>query len=215
MKRLWSIIKRYFISGVLVVVPLIVTAVVLRFLFEAVDGVLGPVINKIFGYYVPGLGILATILLIFVVGILTRNFLGDQLVALGDRLLERLPLIRPIYASTKQLLKAMTQPNESSFKEVVLVEYPRKGLWSVGFITNRLEFFTRTEQAQLVAVFIPSPPTPLSGMIILVPAEDILLLDMNIEGAMKFMVSLGVAAPDKITAKNLILAEVARREVRS
>ena len=130
MRQLLNILKRYFVSGVLVIVPLILTYLVLKFLFDAVDNILRPIIEKAFGYYVYGLGVLTTLLLILLAGVLTRNFLGAQLYGLGERVLGRMPIIRPIYSAAKQLLEAIAMPSTASFKEVVFVEYPMRGRYS-------------------------------------------------------------------------------------
>jgi len=196
-----AIVKKYFISGVLVVVPVILTYIVLRFLFEAVDGILQPVLHRVFGYYVPGLGLFTTILLIILAGVLTRNFIGARLYRTGDRILVRLPIIRPIYSAAKQLLTAVTGSTTSSFKEVALVEYPRKGAYAVSFISNRIMLQLDGVQREHLVVFVPSTPTPVSGMVILVPSEEVIPLDMTVEEGVQFLVSAGVASPDLVKRK--------------
>ncbi|MCB2231054.1 DUF502 domain-containing protein [bacterium] len=192
---LLSIIRRYFISGVLIVVPLILTYLVLRLLFEAVDGILGPIILKLFGYYVPGLGVITTLLLIILAGVFTRNIIGARLYHYGERLLVRLPLVRPIYSSAKQLLQAMTAHEGASFNEVGLVVYPREGSYSLCFIANRVTLEHDGKQEESIVAFIPSTPTPVSGMVVVVPERDVILLDMSVEDGIKFLVSGGVASP--------------------
>ncbi len=194
-------VKRYFISGVLVVVPIILTYIVLKFLFETLDSVLQPLINKILGYYIPGLGLFTTLLLIILAGILTRNFFGAKLYNIGDKILARLPIIRPVYSSAKQLLTAIAEPSISSFKETALVEYPRKGIYALGFISKRIKLETDKSDNNLIAVFIPSTPTPISGMVILVPENEIILLKMTVEDGIKFLVSGGVVSPELLTQK--------------
>jgi len=194
-----TIIKRYFISGVLVVVPLILTYIVLRFLFEAIDGILQPIIYSVFGYYVPGLGVLTTILIIILAGVLTRNMIGAKLYKVGDRLLGRMPIIRTIYSAAKQLLEAVTMPSTRSFKEVALVEYPRRGAYALCFISNRVDMEINGEVRKFASVFVPSTPTPLSGMVIIVPVDEVMLVNMTVEEGVKFLVSGGVASPELIT----------------
>lgn len=190
-----AIIKRYFISGVLIVVPLILTYLVLRLLFEAVDGILGPIILKVFGYYVPGLGVVTTLLLIVLAGVITRNIIGARLLHYGERVLVRLPLVRPIYSSAKQLLQAMTATQDASFNEVALVVYPRAGSYALCFVANRVKLEREGETVDAVVAFIPSTPTPVSGMVVVVPVSDVILLDMTVEDGIKFLVSGGVASP--------------------
>ncbi|UCC44316.1 MAG: DUF502 domain-containing protein [Candidatus Zixiibacteriota bacterium] len=196
-----DIIKRYFIGGVLVVVPAILTFLVLQFLFEAVDGILATYLHDILGYYRTGLGVLTIVLLIMLCGVLTRNFLGRRIYEAGDRLLVRVPLIRPIYSAAKQLLQAMTTAQDGSFKEVGLVEYPRRGAYQLCFVSRRLTLNIDGEQRRFASVFVPSTPTPVSGMVVLVPAHEIMLLDMTVEDGIKFLVSGGVASPSLLTSR--------------
>lgn len=203
MKNMVAIIKRFFLSGVLVVVPLILTYIVLKFLFDALDGILQPVIFKVLGYYIPGLGVFTTILLIILAGALTRNYLGAHIYKLGDQLLIRLPVIRPVYSAAKQLLEAIAIPTSRSFKEVALVEYPRRGSWAIGFISNRFTVCIEGQTRQCASVFVPSTPTPVSGMVVVFPLDQIHLVDMTIEEGLKFLVSGGVTAPAMIKAKDM------------
>ncbi|RKX24182.1 MAG: hypothetical protein DRP47_11765 [Candidatus Zixiibacteriota bacterium] len=201
MKNTVVIVKRYFLSGVLIVVPLILTYIVIKFLFEAIDGILQPIINNTLGYYVPGLGVFTTILLIILAGILTRNYFGARIYRLGDQMLIRLPIIRPIYSAAKQLLSAVTGPSVKSFKEVALVEYPRRGSWALCFISNRFTVVIDGVQRSCASVFVPSTPTPVSGMVVLLPVDQIHIVDMTIEEGIKFLVSGGVASPELISEK--------------
>jgi uncharacterized membrane protein len=197
-----GILKRHFISGVLVVVPIILTYLVLKFLFETIDGVLQPILHRVFGYFVPGLGVITTVLLIILAGFFTRNIIGARLYRMGDRVLARLPIIRPIYSAAKQLLEAITGPSVSSFKEVVLVEYPRRGAYALSFISNRIKLEIDGELKEFVSVFVPSTPTPVSGMVILVPYDAVIPLQMTVEEGVKFLVSGGVASPALLRRKS-------------
>ena len=201
-----AVIKRYFISGVLVVVPLILTYIVLRFLFAAIDGILQPIIFRVFGYFVPGLGVFTTVLIIILAGVLTRNFIGARLYAMGDRILHRMPIIRPIYSAAKQLLESMAMPDRSSFKAVVLIEYPLRGLWALAFLSNKMEVETDEQGRRLASVFVPSTPTPISGWVILVPEDEAVVVDMTVEEGIKFMVSGGVASPALIRRRPVAAA---------
>ncbi|MEW6051342.1 MAG: DUF502 domain-containing protein [Candidatus Zixiibacteriota bacterium] len=196
-----TVFKRNFVSGVLVVVPLILTYVVLRFLFETVDNILRPLLARLLGFSVPGIGVAATILLIIVAGVLTRNYIGNRLLRLWDSILARVPLIRPVYSGTKQLLEATTTSSTGSFKEVVLVEYPRHGVYTLCFVTQYVELNLEGKLRRFVAVFLPSTPTPLTGWAMLIPLEDVLAVDMTVEAGIKFVVSGGVVAPPMIRNK--------------
>ena len=194
-------LKKYFVSGVLVVVPLILTYIVLRFLFDAIDGILRPGIERAFGYYFWGLGVLTTILLIFLAGVLTRNYVGHRIYGIGDRLLHRMPIIRPVYSSAKQLLTAITATSGASFKDVCFVEYPRKGAYALGFIAQRTHLELAGERKEHAVVFIASTPTPISGMITVIPMEEVYFISMTVEEGVKFLVSGGVAAPAVISGR--------------
>jgi uncharacterized membrane protein len=190
---LFSPVKKYFLSGVLVVVPIILTYLVLKVLFNAVDGILQPIILHFFGVSIPGLGIVTTLVLILVVGLITRNLLGTQVVHLWDSLMEKMPVIRPIYSASKKLLEALTSGGSGSFKEVALIEYPRKGVYALGFVAQRVRLDIERAGQEMVTVFIPSTPTPMSGMVVFVPVEDVIWLDMTVEAGLSFIVSGGVA----------------------
>jgi uncharacterized membrane protein len=201
MKKLINILKRYFVSGMLVVVPLILTYIVLKFLFESIDDILRPAIEQLFGFYIYGLGVLSTILIILISGLLTRNIIGARLYRFWDRFLEKVPIIRPIYSAAKQLLESITMPSMDSFKEVVMIEYPRKGVYALGFLSNRMIIDKDQSKDKYASVFVPSTPTPISGMVILFLENDIFPLDMTVEEGIKFLVSGGVVSPDTLFVK--------------
>jgi uncharacterized membrane protein len=194
-----DIIRRQFLSGVLVVVPLIITYVVLRFLFESVDGILSPLITSLLHREIPGLGIIATILIILLAGFLTRNVIGATLIRYGDKVLTRMPIIRIFYLAAKQLIEAVTVPNIKAFKEVVMVEYPRRGIYAMGFATTKMRFDCENDKVQkLVGVFIPSTPTPMTGIVIFVPEGDVISIKLTVEEGVKLLVSGGIVSPESI-----------------
>ena len=202
LNKLITTLKRHFVSGVLVVVPIILTYIVIKFLFETVDNILQPLIFKLFGYSIPGLGLVTTLLIIILAGIFTRNIIGNKLFKLGDYLLNKMPIIRPVYSAAKQLLEALTVPNMNSFKEVVLVEYPRKGLWVLGFVTGATKGEVKDMiSEQTINVFIPTTPNPTSGFLLFCPNKDITYLDMSVEDAVKLVVSGGIVTPPYKKAK--------------
>lgn len=186
----------------MVVVPIYLTYIVLRFVFESIDGLLRPFISDFLGYYAFGMGLLITFLVILLAGVLTRNIVGAKLHSLLDKLLARIPLIRPVYSAAKQLLEAITLPSVGSFQEVVLVEYPRKGVFALGFVARRLKIMLDGKPRDFVAVFIASTPTPISGMAIMFPVEDTRQINLTVEEAVKFLVSGGVVSPDTLTEKS-------------
>jgi len=145
--------------------------------------------------------VVTTLLLIILAGFLTRNIVGARLYRIGDRVLVRMPIIRPIYSAAKQLLEAVALPTAESFKEVALVEYPRRGVYTLGFITNRVRLGSGESSRECISVFIPSTPTPITGMVIIVPADQVLPVAMTVEEGVKFIVSGGVASPSTIALR--------------
>jgi len=189
-------LKRQFLSGVLIVVPLILTYVVLKFLFDSLDGIFSPMLYKALGYNIPGLGIFLTILVILLTGFFTRSLVGASIYKKGDKVLAKTPLIRVIYLAAKQLINAITMPQIKTFKEVVMIEYMRKGLFAIGFATSEVKCVNiPTGSEKMVGVFIPSTPTPISGVLVFVAKSDITPLNMTVEDAMTLLVSGGVVAP--------------------
>jgi uncharacterized membrane protein len=194
-----DIIRRQFLSGVLVVVPLILTYVVLMFLFESVDGILSPLVQKVFGYSIPGLGIITTILIILLTGFFTRSLIGATLYKHGDKLLARTPVIRIFYLAAKQLVEAVSVPDIKAFKDVVMIEYPRRDLYAIGFATARIRYQDESSGSKrLTGVFVPSTPTPISGFVIFVPDDEIIRLNMTVEETIKLLVSGGIVSPQSI-----------------
>ena len=194
--KLNTILRRYFLSGILVIVPLIITYMVLRFLFTKVDGLLSPFIAGLIDYKVPGLGVAATIILIFLAGLLRANVIGSRLFKIWEIFLIKTPLVRTIYGSSKQLIEAITTSDKDSFKQVVLAEFPGKGMFCLGFLTQEIKTNFGDEPTDLIAVFIPSTPTPFSGFTMLFAKEKVTPLEMTVEQGIKFFVSGGIAAPD-------------------
>ncbi len=191
-----GIIRRQFLSGVLVVVPLILTYIVLRFLFESIDGILSPILSKTLGYSIPGLGIITTILIILLTGFFMRSIVGKSIYKKGDRFLAGMPVIRIIYLAAKQLINAVTLPHVRTFKEVVMIEYMRKGLYAVGFATTEVRCDGDMHNSEkLIGVFVPSTPTPVSGILVFVPEKDIFPLNISVEEAVKLLVSGGIVSP--------------------
>ena len=208
------IIRTRFVSGLLVVIPLILTFVLLRALVESIDGLLRPLVIKILGhgYDFPFIGVAVTLAIIILAGIFTTNVLGGRLVKLWEMMIYRIPIVRFVYGSVKQLIQALTVPQNKSFKSVVMVEYPRKGAYALGFLVNELES-TQTERgSKLLSVFIPSTPTPISGFVILFPEEEVVHLSMTIEEGIKFFVSGSIISPSVLRERPLAQTEAAERQ---
>lgn len=194
-------LRRYLIAGLLVWVPLIVTGFIIRFLVRLLDfTVLLLPVNwrpeALLGFYIPGLGVVVAVVIVIATGMLAANIAGRKLFDFGESVVARIPLVRSIYSAVKQVMHTLLHNGGQSFRRVILIEYPRKGLWSLGFQTGVGigEVQTRTEK-DVVTVFVPTTPNPTSGFILLAPREDVVELDMSVEDGLKFVMSLGVVAP--------------------
>ena len=195
-KKILGLLRRQFLAGVIVIVPLILTFMVLRFLFGGVDNLFSLLIEKFFGVKIPGLGVVATLIIIYIVGVLATNVLGSRLIRMWDILFTKTPLVRTIYGASKQFLEALTLPGKKAFQRAVLVQYPRLGSYVLGFVSNRLEMIEKGEKKEVLSVFIPTTPAPFTGFVIMFPAEEVVFLDIPVEQALKFVVSGGIAAAE-------------------
>jgi uncharacterized membrane protein len=195
------------VSGILVVVPVTVTLFVLYFLFQKIDGLLSPLFVKYLGFSLPGMGFLATLLLIFVAGIIARNVIGGRLFGLGELIFVRTPLVRAVYTAAKQLLEAVTSTDRKAFSRAVMIEYPRPGVYTIGFASAGTELKTGNQSQSMIAIFVPSTPTPVTGFVVLLPASEVHALQMTTEEAIKYIVSGGFAAPSVITRSVTSMSE--------
>jgi uncharacterized membrane protein len=194
--------RRYLIAGLLVWVPLIVTGLIIKFLVDLLDFtilLLPPSWRPeaLLGFSVPGTGVMVAIVIVFLTGIVAANIVGRKLFDLGEAIVDRIPLVRSIYSAVKQVMHSLFSNGGQSFRRVLMVEYPRKGLWTLGFQTGVGvgEVQHRTDR-DVVTVFIPTTPNPTSGFVIMVPREDAIELDMSVEDGLKFVMSLGVVVPE-------------------
>jgi len=201
-------LRRYLMAGLLVWVPLGVTLLIVAFLVDLMDQTLRLLPESIqpenvLGFRIPGLGAVLTAMIVFVTGMIVTNLFGMQLFNIGERILQRIPLVRSIYASVKQVTESMFSSGKS-FRKVVLVEYPRKGMWSLAFQTGTGAEEIRDKTGRDVTnVFIPTTPNPTSGFFLMVPREEVVELDMSVDDGLKMLLSVGVVVPepkkDKVT----------------
>lgn len=189
-------LRNYLIAGLLVILPVAVTILVLVAIFRYLDNLLGPVFHYMLGRRVPGLGLVTGVLLILATGAMASNVLGRRVVGLFDRVMLRIPLARTIYAATKQVSDGLLHQNRAAFKQAVLVEWPRQGLYSIGFVTGetRGEAQDKTRE-RVVNVFIVTTPNPTTGFLCLVPESELIPLEMSLEDALKMVVSAGIVTP--------------------
>ncbi len=194
-------LRRYLMAGLLVWVPLGVTLLIVAFLVDLMDQTLRLLPESLqpenlLGFRIPGLGAVLTAVIVFVTGMIVTNLFGMQLFNIGERILQRIPLVRSIYASVKQVTESMFSSGKS-FRKVVLVEYPRKGMWSLAFQTGTGAEEVRDKTGRDVTnVFIPTTPNPTSGFFLMVPREDVVELDMSVDEGLKMLLSVGVVVPE-------------------
>ncbi len=199
---LWDGIKFTFMRGIVVIVPIVITIVVLNMLFNVIDGIISPLIDTLLGYHITGLGFISLILLILIVGLMSKNLFGTFIIKIFDRTFLSLPLARTIYSAIRDLISAFAIGSKSkNFKNVVLVEYPRKGIYSIGFATNELDVKKDEESEAVISVYFPHPPNPTSGVLVFVPRNDVQILNITIEEGLKLVLSGGVVSADVLQIK--------------
>jgi len=193
--------KRYLIAGLLVWLPLGVTVLVIRLLVNFMDKLLVfiPVQyhpDTLLGFHIPGLGVVLAVLIVLITGIIVANFFGRQLITAWESLLGRIPLVRTIYHSVKQVAVTIFSSQGKSFRKVLLIEYPRKGIYTLAFQTgDAVGEVQQKTGCEVINVFVPTTPNPTSGFFIMVPATDVQELEMSIDEALKMIMSLGVIVP--------------------
>ncbi|UOD34349.1 DUF502 domain-containing protein [Deferribacteraceae bacterium V6Fe1] len=207
MKKFRAYIRNVFLAGILTVLPVIVTYFFLSFIFKKLTGFLVPYLDlasDYFEFYLTEaqkalLSLSLLIIAIFFIGLFAKNYFGKQIIRFFERILSKIPLIRGIYSATRQIIDTFQSPSGSNFKKVVLVEYPRKGIYSIGFVTKESSNFYNSKIGKKCSnVFIPTTPNPTSGFILIIPNEELLELDLTVEEGVKFVISAGLLSPEKI-----------------
>jgi uncharacterized membrane protein len=202
--------RKYFITGLLILVPLAITLWVLNLIIGTMDQslLLLPVAwrpETLIGFSIPGLGTILTLLIIFLTGLATRNFIGRRLVILWEAVLRRIPVVSSIYSSVKQVSDTLFSSSGNAFRKAVLVQYPRQGSWTIAFVTGVPGGDVRNHlQGDYVSIYVPTTPNPTSGFFLMVPRADTIELNMNVDEALKYIVSMGVVAPEHFDNKILI-----------
>ena len=195
-------LRRYLIAGLLVWLPVWATLLVIGFIVRLLDKTMALIPaayrpEALLGFYIPGFGVILSLILLLATGVLATNFLGEKLVLWGEGLLARIPLVRSIYHAVKQVVQTIFSSNSQAFRKVLLVEYPRKGLWSIAFQTattsTKVDSYT---EDHMLTIFLPTTPNPTSGFLMLIPKKDVIELDMSIDEALTMVISLGVMQPE-------------------
>ncbi|MFT7414003.1 MAG: putative membrane protein [Methylophagaceae bacterium] len=193
--------KKYLIAGLLVWMPLGVTFLVVRAIVDFLDRTLlllphayQP--DNLLGFHIPGFGVVLAVVMVLTTGMIVANFLGRRIIAAWESLLARIPVVRNLYAGIKQILEAVLAADGKSFDKVLLIEYPRKGVWSLAFMTsdNLGEVQAKTD-GDVVSVFIPTTPNPTSGFVLMVQRAEVIEMDMTVEEGLKMIISMGVVVP--------------------
>jgi uncharacterized membrane protein len=199
--KIKGFLRKYFITGLLVLIPLWATYYVLSGLLSMIDGILGDLPSRFTGFQFPGLGIITLLLLILLVGVLSANYIGTRLVKFSDRMMQRVPIVSGIYSTVKQIMETFSV--KQNFHGVGLIEYPRKGCYSLGFITAAVHGPHFGLSGNYQSIFIPTTPNPTAGFLLILPENEITRLDMTVEQGMKFIISLGLVTLTEGEAQKL------------
>lgn len=206
-----SRLRRYLVAGLLVWVPMASTYLLLTFSINFIDRsllLLPPKFRPeaVIGFEIPGLGVILTVILLLITGFFVANFFGRRVVNAWESLLSRIPLVRSVYGAVKQITASLFSDASMSFREVVLVEYPRRGLWMLAFVTGETpKVLERVTGEELLNIYVPTTPNPTSGYYIMVPPSDVKRLDVPVEAGLKMILSAGVVNPldDPVEAEKL------------
>jgi len=195
-------LRKYFITGLLILVPLAITLWVIHSVIGVMDQSLLLLPEEwrpeaLLGMHVPGVGTILTLLIILVTGILARNYIGNSVLAVWEAILNRIPIVNSIYSSVKQVSDTLFSSDGNAFRTAVLVEYPRKGSWTIAFVTGTPSPVVQKHlQGEHVNIYVPTTPNPTSGFFLMVPKADVIELDISVDVALKHIVSMGVVAPE-------------------
>jgi uncharacterized membrane protein len=193
--------KRYVIAGLLVWVPLGITIWVLHFLVTTLDQTLLLVPERarpeaLFGFYIPGLGVVLSVAILLVTGVIAANFFGQRLIGMWEGILGRIPFVKSIYSSVKQVSDTILSDQGTAFRKALLVEFPRPGCWTIGFLTGTPAAAVADHlPGEYVSVYVPTTPNPTGGYFVMIPKESVREIDMSVDDALKYIISMGVVSP--------------------
>jgi uncharacterized membrane protein len=190
--------KRYLLAGLLLWTPIAITIWVITWVFDALDNVLPVALRSevLFGVHVPGFGVLVVVLFILVTGFLAANLIGQKPVEVWEGVMRRIPLVRSIYSSVKQVSDTILSPNGQAFRQAVLVQYPRHGSWTIGFLTGTPSAEVASHlPADCVSIYVPTTPNPTSGFFLMMPRTEVVELSIGVDAALKYVVSMGTVPP--------------------
>lgn len=196
-------LKKYFVTGLIVLLPIGATIYILTWLFKLADSFTASLVTLFLRRSIPGLGLLLTVSIILLVGFLATNILGRSIINFSHQILSRIPVVNSIYITVKQIVDAFLHKDKQAFQRVVMIEYPRKGIYGLGFVTGVAEgeVQLKTEQ-RVLNIFVPTTPNPTSGFLLLVPESDVIPLEMTVEEGIKMIISGGVITPEYCVERN-------------
>jgi uncharacterized membrane protein len=197
MRKFISKLKGYLISGILVVVPLVITFFVLKSILISLDNIIRPYLEPQLGFWPIGMGILITLVVISLIGLLTKNIVIRKLLILGEQVLYKIPVAKIIYSAVKQILETFSKSEKQSFQRVVLVEYPCSNIWSIGFVNG--ETYLPGDTVKKLNILVLAAINPTSGFFIMAPENKTIALDISVEEAMKWVISGGIIKPQRLT----------------
>lgn len=202
MTKLANKMKKYIIAGLLVWLPIWITLAIINFIVKLVDNSLSLLPKKynpslLLGVDIPGIGLIFSFVIVLITGIIFTNYFGKKLISYIQGMVKKIPLVRSIYNSVQQVFETLFASNSQSFRKVLLIEYPRKGIWSIGFLTGDKMPKLPTIDKEVSVVFIPTTPNPTSGFFMMIPKDEIIELDMTVDDALKMVISLGVVQPSE------------------
>ncbi|MFY7697551.1 MAG: DUF502 domain-containing protein [Legionella sp.] len=203
-------LRSYLLAGLVVWFPIIITFVVLRFIVDLLDQTIALLPyayrpEQLVGVHLPGAGVILSLVVLLATGLVATNFLGQRLMGWSESILERIPLVRSIYNASKQIIQAIFSTNSEAFRKVLLIEYPRKGTWTLAFQTGvGSEHVNRHLNMEMVSVFVPTTPNPTSGFLLMLPKSEVVELSMTVDEALKFTISLGVMQSSTVGNDGLI-----------
>ncbi len=193
--------KKYFITGLLIWIPLAITFMVLAWIIGTLDQILlwlpnGAQPREWLGFDIPGVGMLMSLLIVFTTGLIAANVLGQKLIQVWEALLARIPVVKSIYYGVKQVSDTLFSSSGQAFRKALLVQYPRQGSWTIAFLTGQPGGdAARHLRGDYVSIYVPTTPNPTSGFFLMMPKEDVIELDMSVDEALKYIISMGVVAP--------------------
>ena len=204
-------LRNYFLTGFVICAPVTITIYITIAIIRWIDSWVKPYIpysynpDQYLPFAIPGIGLIVAIAFITIVGFLTANLIGRSIVSYGEKWLARMPIVRNVYSALKQIFETILTNNSKSFQKVVLIEYPRKGLWAIAFVAadtmGEVKNNLNKKTSKTISVFLPTTPNPTSGFLLFVPEKDVIYLDMNVEEAAKLVISAGLVVPDPKKSK--------------